>query len=1272
MGTGDFICVSMTGGAPWGFRLQGGKEQRQPLRVAKIRSQSKASGSGLCEGDEVVSINGHPCADLTHPQVVELMESVADSLHMLVKRPSGGMSEALVSDTDTRVQQHVPREGCVQSTTLQIRPAPPSQDREPRIAPAGSGAALAEDQGWGPAFPGSGKEETGPGYPETPHTPHALRGSPPDELASGEKTDAGWPGPVVELQLSLSQEVHTGAGGPVVALLGAEKSKCPDPDPNLDRSGIAHINSAPSGEKGGVCLRSSKIIQIRSGRAPRVAPGEEAGDPGLPRVEVIFDCAARQQAEGCRLPAGAGGVDSPGEGGPSEAPPSLVAFAVSSEGTEPGEEPRCGRDHSRPHRHRARHARLRRSESLSEKQVKEAKSRCRRIALLLTAAPSPHSRGVLMFKKRRRRARKFTLVSYGTGALRRPEDAGGAEDGDGDSPCEGALLGASESDGDEELLSDSDDSAQVVAFDWDSGLGDIEKKLTGGDKMEMLPDTSGKGALMFAKRRERMDQIAAQREDAAGAQADGPSAGTSYRPAETALAPAQSCVSRSYIEVSPGPGLGPQHNGFGAAPYTAEAPRVAPTNRTARPFPGSGAQPAAAFPPVRSVTSPTADFPAPPPYSAVTPPPGAPARPASIPGAAPAQPPPWPQPAPWSPERIASRDERISVPAKRTGILQEAKRRSTAKPMFTFKEPKVSPNPELLSLLQNSEGKRGGVAGGDSGPEEDYLSLGAEACNFMQSPSAKQKTPPPVAPKPAVKSSSQPVTPVTPVTPVSPVWSPSLAPTHPPAFPTAAQSQGTVASSIKIAQPSPTPARPASALSLAGPFRGPQAAVASVNYAANTAKPAAPVPAGGAGHTGAAGPSGELPGMQGKGAQLFAKRQSRMEKYVVDSDTVQAHAARAQSPTPSLPAGWKYSSNVRAPPPLAYNPILSPSYPPAAVRSQASAPQASRPSKKKGKKPLNALDVMKHQPYQLNASLFTFQPPDAKAGPPQRAPTKANSVPAMKPAPPPVAVNAGSPASLQGASAYSAPARSPPPAFFPEAASPVSASPVPRGVPGSPKPESASTSSLLAPRPKFSAKKSGVAVQESGRSLSLPGRPALPAISAAPPWAHPPACGRPAGPADGLERAGKRLTPWDVAAKSPLGLIDDAFEPRNIQEAIVANVVSAAWRKVLPGPSEGGDNWLSCVPGALEAGAGSPGGPECNAAAPRGHRALPRFQAGPPGPHARRWQPFRPEPAGMALATRSGHCLSVADGTSNPRPGGWRRQPWKAEESSTCPGHRNF
>ncbi|KAF6307256.1 synaptopodin 2 [Rhinolophus ferrumequinum] len=1217
------------------------------MTASKIRSQSKASGSGLCEGDEVVSINGNPCADLTYPQVIELMESVTDSLQMLIKRPSSGINETLISGTEIKNHEHLPQEGCMESTTLQIRPAAKCQYRESCGTPIKSGAPLAEDQGSGPGFSGNKTEETVLSYQVVPHMSGAPRGHLTGEAILWEKAAVGQPGPVVKLQLSLSPEGPKGTRAPAVALLGAEQLKSPDPDPNLHQGRAVHIHSVPTEDKGDPSPRSSKIIQISSGHELRVLQAREAGDAGLPRVEVILDCSDTQKAEGCRLQAGSGGVDAPWEGGPSEAPPSLVSFAVSSEGTEQGEEPRWERDPSRPHKHRARHARLRRSESLSEKQVKEAKSKCKSIALLLTDAPNPHSKGVLMFKKRRRRARKFTLISYGTGQLGRQGDAEVEDDGgDGDDAWEEALLGASESDADEELPSDADDSARVVSFDWDSGLGDIERRLGRGDTMDLLPDTTGKGALMFARRRERMHQISAQEEERAGGLGPAPSP----QRAEQVAPMAQHSARGSSVEVSRGPGPAPQHNGLRAAPETAEAGRMAPTNRTAKPFPGPGNPPATLFSAPRGATSPMADFPAPPPYSAVTPPPEALARAASSPVAGPAQPPPWPQPAPWSPptfydssERIASRDERIAVPAKRTGILQEAKRRSTAKPMFTFKEPKVSPNPELLSLLQNSEGKRGAGAGGDSGPEEDYLSLGAEACNFMQSPSAKQKTPPPVAPKPAVKSSSS-----QPVTPVSPVWSPGVAPTQPPAFPTAGPAQGTAVSSIKIAQPSYSPARPASALNLAGPFKGPQAAVASLN---STAKPTAPTPAVGAEHAAAVGPSHELPGMRGKGAQLFAKRQSRMEKYVVDSDTVQAHAARAQSPTPSLPAAWKYSSNVRAPPPLAYNPIHSPSYPPAAIKSQPAAPQASKTSKKKGKKPLNALDVMKHQPYQLNASLFTFQPPDAKAGLPQKSPAKVSSVPAMKQqALPPRAVNASSPTGLRASSVYSVPAYSAQPAFFAEATSPVSASPVPGGIPSSPKQESASAAYFVAPRPKFSAKKSGVAVQEMARSLSLPGRPVPPALPTTSPWAYQPAWSYPTEPARGFEKASRRLTPWEAAAQCPLGRVDAAFEPRSIQESIVANVVSAARRKVLPGPSEGWNETLSCVPHAAKANVGALG-PQHSAGSLPNDGMLTNAQYGQQPPYTCYRQPSRND-----SEITSDHCLSVADGNYNPQPRGWRRQ----------------
>lgn len=270
-------------------------------------------------------------------------------------RPSSGISETLASDTENQTPAHLPAEGCVESTTLQIRRATHSQDP----APHQSGTPLAENLESGPAFSGSKREEEmGLHYTEAPYTPDPPRGCLAEEVVLLErKADMGWPGPVVELQLSLSQDICTGPGVPTVALLGAAKPKSPDPEPNLHPGRTVHINAAPTSEKGEASLRSSKIIQICRGQELRVVQGAAARAEGLPRVEVILDCADQQLAGGYRLQAGAGHVDSPLEGGQSEAPPSLVAFAVSSEGTELGDDPNGERDHSRPHKHRARHAR---------------------------------------------------------------------------------------------------------------------------------------------------------------------------------------------------------------------------------------------------------------------------------------------------------------------------------------------------------------------------------------------------------------------------------------------------------------------------------------------------------------------------------------------------------------------------------------------------------------------------------------------------------------------------------------------------------------------------------------------------------------------------------------------------------------------------------------------------------------------------------------------------------------------------------------------------
>uniref|UniRef100_A0A7M4E4U5 Synaptopodin 2 like n=1 Tax=Crocodylus porosus TaxID=8502 RepID=A0A7M4E4U5_CROPO len=589
----------------------------------------------------------------------------------------------------------------------------------------------------------------------------------------------------------------------------------------------------------------------------------------------------------------------------SSPPPKIIAHLCS------GEWP-LGRSCDELHRH----------ESMQEKTVKEAKTKCRTIASLLTDAPNPHSKGVLMFKKRRQRAKKYTLVSFGS-----VDEDRCYEEEDGVFPT-------SESEFDEEGFSDA--RSLTNHSDWDNTYLDIEKPKSESEQQEQaqkgLSEASGKGARLFEQQRQRagkytVEHVPVQKRES---HQPPPAAQSLQRiplstPAEF-QPPPPAAVGGEGAQPSPSStgifnrSARPFTPGFlGQCPMTSSVIFRPPAPRKSRD--GLGGQSSAA--PPFSPASPGAALPAPVshsgPVSSLTslyiP---APSRPTTLLGPQQAggnvpetKPPtnaartsstsiflstpsnsslprqPYPAASPAIPrpasEPLAFREQRVATPAPRTGILQEARWRGNKKPMFSSVEEKKknSPNPELLSLVQNLDEKPKGDAPGagfESGPEEDFLSLGAEACNFMQPTGRKFKTTPPVAPKP-----------------------------H-------------------------------------------QQGARLVNGAHDMLQ------------------------LKGKGAELFAKRQSRMDKFVVETAKPESKP-RTPSPTPSLPSSWKYSPNIRAPPPIAYNPMHSPFYPLAASKSQASKAESKVkkvPSQKSG---IKAIDFMRHQPYQLKSAMFCFGEP---------------------------------------------------------------------------------------------------------------------------------------------------------------------------------------------------------------------------------------------------------------------------------------------------------
>ncbi|CDQ71287.1 unnamed protein product [Oncorhynchus mykiss] len=1037
MGTGDYICVTLRGGAPWGFSLcQGEGDAYRPLQVYQVEEGGRASLAGVCEGDEVVSLNGEPCGDLSLPEAIALIDACVNCLQLLVKRCCALTPEAFNSE-ETYFGTRESSGEALESTNLRIlslcRPQPP---RELYIAESQDETYYGETESDTEAARGTHLVRTQLCGPES-----QLLGGGGYRGRVGPQGGCFSPGAMVELQLSLSE--HT-LEDPVCTSLGSA----------LGIEGEIQAREA---------LQNKALLHTTTHSLYVCGPAREPlSQHGVVEITLQHPAAGRGspclvEGEGaCGASGNVGGAPREEGAGQSQGAPAsfTVSFGIPKEGAEPAEEPDSDseKDLGKPNKHRARHARLRRSESLSDKQVKEAKSKCKRIAILLNAdAPNPNNKGVLMFKRHRQRAKKYTLVSYGTGESEPEyEEDDSEEDYEEKDPraIKFTLLATtSDSELDDDFITNAHGGGRVITCDWDTGLLNIERKLNSGEEMEQLPNTTGKGATMFSQRRQRMDEIAAEHEEMRrqGIPVEGVQEvekHAAYQQMEERSYMQATTESQAYMDVNYHQQQQIQQyssNMNGVANHQSNEMQSSMSNRTPQPFSVQNQVPVPFLTPMSGNN----------------------------------------QEAMSQGEQIASRDERISTPAIKSGILQDTRNRFKGKPMFNFKQaPKVPPNPELMNLLNRSDKK----LDFESATEEDYLSLGAEACNFLQSPRVKHKTPPPVAPKPIIN-------------PNSPPWSPQpeLAnqelPLHAgnsvPAPATASEPDtwapqpqqapvNTQTPMDRVAQPSPKPGNaPQNAPRSIPPPRpqrmnsytlGERSSSPLINPMASVLVPVRGM-----------GSALSMPAVTGKGADLFAKRQSRMEKYVVDSDTAataQENKARSTSPSPSVPHSWKYSPNCRAPPTSNYNPIQSPSYPPGAIKQPPPSSPAAKAKKGKGKpacKPLAVIDVMKHQPYQLNASLFTYGPAveaaeAAKAAAPKPAPAPA----------PPQAPNSSYQPTPQGP--YQ-PAHSPPYQAAPQAPYqplPPSTYVVP-SFPIAAKPESISGGSN-APKPRFMAKKSSAQV----------------------------------------------------------------------------------------------------------------------------------------------------------------------------------------------------
>ncbi|XP_061473601.1 PDZ and LIM domain protein 7 isoform X3 [Rhineura floridana] len=82
----DSYKVLLDGPAPWGFRLQGGKDFNMPLSISRLTPGGKAAQAGVGVGDWVLSIDGENTSTMTHIEAQNKIRACGEKLSLSLSR----------------------------------------------------------------------------------------------------------------------------------------------------------------------------------------------------------------------------------------------------------------------------------------------------------------------------------------------------------------------------------------------------------------------------------------------------------------------------------------------------------------------------------------------------------------------------------------------------------------------------------------------------------------------------------------------------------------------------------------------------------------------------------------------------------------------------------------------------------------------------------------------------------------------------------------------------------------------------------------------------------------------------------------------------------------------------------------------------------------------------------------------------------------------------------------------------------------------------------
>uniref|UniRef100_A0A8C1MD17 PDZ and LIM domain protein 7 n=1 Tax=Cyprinus carpio TaxID=7962 RepID=A0A8C1MD17_CYPCA len=253
----NIYSVTLNGPAPWGFRLQGGKDFNMPLTMSRVTPGGKAAQTGVGVGDWLVSISDANAEEMTHVEAQNKIRAATDSLTLTLSRafnPAGGEQNDSLAPASSQ-----PKYSFAPSTTINkmARPfsaAPGSASKGPVIKPVSYAPKL-----------NFNSPQPHNGHGVTPCPAKSKPADKADEVQAPAKasTDSG-PAcrPPWVTDASFADRYHPDKTSTVVT----QHKKPVQPTPMQNRSSImqaAQQNPADSSGRTPLCAACNKVIRGR-------------------------------------------------------------------------------------------------------------------------------------------------------------------------------------------------------------------------------------------------------------------------------------------------------------------------------------------------------------------------------------------------------------------------------------------------------------------------------------------------------------------------------------------------------------------------------------------------------------------------------------------------------------------------------------------------------------------------------------------------------------------------------------------------------------------------------------------------------------------------------------------------------------------------------------------------------------------------------------------------------------------------------------------------